>query len=385
MSTSEAPDAILTNARIILGDGEVHGTVTVRNGKIEDISEGRTTAPGAIDFDGDYLIAGLVELHTDNLEKHLIPRPKVHWPVMSALLAHDAQVTAAGITTVLDAVAVGGTLRDDARDKILMESANAIREASEHDMLRANHFLHMRCEVGNPNAITLFEPFKEDSLVRLVSLMDHTPGQRQFVDLSKLKIYYTGKHAMSDAEFDAMVEERKKNQELYSDKHRRTIAAACRDMGVVIASHDDATVDHVDEAHELGLTISEFPTTLEAAQHARKKGLTNIMGGPNVVRGGSHSGNVSAGALAEAGVLDALSSDYVPASMLHGAFMLHEKHGLPLPKALATVTSNPARMVGLDDRGEILPGKRADLIRVRQTKDGTPVIRKVMRAGTRVT
>ncbi|MEP3112836.1 alpha-D-ribose 1-methylphosphonate 5-triphosphate diphosphatase [Nisaea sp.] len=382
---SEAPDAILTNARIILADGEVHGTVTVRNGKIEDISEGRTSAPGATDFDGDYLIAGLVELHTDNLEKHLIPRPKVHWPVMSALLAHDAQVTAAGITTVLDAVAVGGTLRDDARDKILMESADAIREASAHDMLRASHFLHMRCEVGNPNALTLFEPFKEDSLVRLVSLMDHTPGQRQFVDLEKLKIYYTGKHAMSDAEFDAMVEDRKKNQVLYSDKHRRAIAAACRDMDVVTASHDDATVDHVDEAHELGLTISEFPTTLEAAQHARKKGLTNIMGGPNVVRGGSHSGNVSAGELAEAGVLDALSSDYVPASMLHGAFMLHEKHGLSLPKALATVTANPARMVGLDDRGEILPGKRADLIRVRRAKDGTPVVRKVMRGGTRVT
>ena len=384
MSANEAPDAILTNARIILADDELSGTVTVRNGKIEDISEGRSAASGAIDYDGDYLIAGLVELHTDNLEKHLVPRPKTHWPVMSALLAHDAQVTAAGITTVLDAIAVGGTIQDDARDHILMESANVIREASAQDVLRASHFLHMRCEVGNPNALTLFEPFKEDSLVKLVSLMDHTPGQRQFVDLEKLKIYYTGKYAMSDAEFNAMVEDRKKNQSLYSDKHRRAIAAICRDMDMVVASHDDATTEHVDEAHELGLTISEFPTTLEAAQHAHKKGLANIMGGPNVVRGGSHSGNVSAGALAESGVLDALSSDYVPASMLHGAFMLHEKHGLPLPGALATVTANPARMVGMEDRGEIIPGKRADLIRVRRTKDGTPVVRKVMRAGRRV-
>ncbi|UUX50005.1 alpha-D-ribose 1-methylphosphonate 5-triphosphate diphosphatase [Nisaea acidiphila] len=384
MSKTETPDAVLTNARIILPEGEVRGTVTVRGDKIEDISEGPVSLPGAIDYEGDFLIAGLVELHTDNLEKHLIPRPKVHWPVVSALMAHDAQVAAAGITTVLDAVAVGGTVKDDARDEILVESAAAIHEASENDMLRANHFLHMRCEVGNPRAVALFEPFQDDPLVRLVSLMDHTPGQRQFVDIEKLRVYYLGKQAMSDAEFDEMIEDRKKNQVLYSDKHRRTIAAACVARNIVTASHDDATEEHVDEAHELGLTISEFPTTLEAAKHARKKGLANIMGGPNVVRGGSHSGNVSAGELAEAGVLDALSSDYVPASLLHGAFLLNEKHGVPLPEAIATVTRNPARMVGLDDRGEIAPGKRADIVRVRQAKDGTPVIRKVMRSGLRV-
>jgi len=384
VSKSDTPDAVLTNARIILPDGEIHGTVTVRGGRIGDVAEGNTSLAGAIDFEGDFLLAGLVELHTDNLEKHLIPRPKVHWPVVSALMAHDAQVAAAGITTVLDAVAVGGTVKDDARDEILMESAEAIHEANESGMLRADHFLHMRCEVGNPRAVELFEPFKDDPLVRLVSLMDHTPGQRQFVDIEKLKVYYTGKHAMSDAEFDAMVEDRKRNQVLYCDRHRRTIAAACAELGIVTASHDDATAEHVDEAHELGLTISEFPTSLEAAKHARKKGLSNIMGGPNVVRGGSHSGNVSAGELAEAGVLDALSSDYVPASLLHGAFLLHEWHGLPLPDALATVTRNPARMVGLDDRGEIAPGKRADLIRVRRTKDGTPIIREVMRSGIRV-
>lgn len=384
MSTIETPDAVLTNARIVLKDREIQGTVTVRDGKIEDVSEGNVSLPGAIDYEGDYLIAGLVELHTDNLEKHLIPRPKVHWPVVSALMAHDAQVAAAGITTVFDAVAVGGTVKDDVRDEILVESANSIHEASENGMLRATHFLHMRCEVGNPRAVDLFEPFRDDPLVRLVSLMDHTPGQRQFVDVEKLKIYYTGKHAMTDAEFDAMVEDRKNNQVIYSEKHRRAIAAACVERNIVTASHDDATEEHVDEAYELGLTISEFPTTIEAARHARKKGLTNIMGGPNVVRGGSHSGNVSAGELAEAGVLDALSSDYVPASLLHGAFLLHKSHGLALPEALATVTCTPARMVGLDDRGEIAPGKRADIIRVRQAKDGTPVIRKVMRAGERV-
>lgn len=378
------PETIITNARIVLGDEVIDGSVLVRDGRIADISEGRMSAAAALDCDGDYVLPGLIELHTDNLEKHLIPRPKVFWPVGSALLAHDAQVAAAGITTVFDAIAVGGTLQDDDRDKILTASAEAIRSAQAAGILRADHHLHMRCEVGNPRAVDLFEPFQDDPLVRLVSLMDHTPGQRQFVDVEKLRIYYSGKHGLTEEQFQDMIDRRRENQALYADRHRRAIAAACAERGLVTASHDDATEEHVAEAHELGLTISEFPTTLEAARHARERGIATIMGGPNVVRGGSHSGNVSAADLAEAGLLDALSSDYVPASLLHGAFLLHDKHGDTLPDAIAKVTRNPARMANLDDRGEIAPGKRADLVRVRRLADGTPVVLSVLRAGERV-
>ena len=143
-------------------------------------------------------------------------------------------------------------------------------------------------------------------------------------------------------------------------------------------------MEHVQESHGLGLTVSEFPTTLEAAKASHTSGLRTIMGGPNVVRGGSHSGNVSAGELAEAGVLDALSSDYVPSSLLHGALILHDKHGLSLPDAIATVSKNPAEMGRFDDRGEIAVGKRADLIRVKLLADGVPVVRRVWREGERV-
>lgn len=377
-------EMILSNARLVLGDEVVLGTLHVAGGRIAAFAGGGTALPAAQDLDGDYLMPGLVELHTDNLERHVQPRPKVHWPTTSALLAHDAQVVAAGITTVLDAIAVGGTLSEDIRDHIVRESADAIRSFRAADLLRADHHLHMRCEVAHKDVLRLFEPFKDDPLVRLVSLMDHTPGQRQFVNLDKLRVYYQGKHAMSDAQFERMIVDRKAAQELYSDRHRRILVEMALAAGHVIASHDDATTAHVDEAAELGLTISEFPTTMEAAHAARGKGLRTIMGGPNVVRGGSHSGNVSAGELAEAGVLDALSSDYVPSSLLHGALRLHEHHGMTLPGAVATVTRNPADMVGLDDRGRIETGTRADLIRVRRLDDGVPVVRQVWRQGMQV-
>ncbi len=377
-------EVILTNARVVLADEVVRASVRIADGRIASVDPGATSVPGAQDLDGDYLMPGLVELHTDNLEKHIQPRPKVHWPTSSALLAHDTQVVAAGITTVLDAIAVGGTLSDDIRDHIVRESAEAIRSFRADDLLRADHHLHMRCEVANKDVLRLFEPFKDDPLVRLVSLMDHTPGQRQFVDIDKLRIYYQGKHNMSEAAFQQLVRDRKESQKLYSEKHRRVLVEMARASGHTMASHDDATEEHVDEAAELGLTISEFPTTMTAAKAARAKGLRTIMGGPNVVRGGSHSGNVSAGELAQAGVLDALSSDYVPASLLHGALLLHDRHGMTLPGAVATVSRNPADMIGLDDRGRIEAGTRGDLIRVRILDDGVPVVRRVWRQGTQV-
>ena len=377
-------DLIISNARLVLADDVVLGTVRVAGGKIAAVDTSGTGVAGALDLDGDYLMPGLVELHTDNLEKHVQPRPKVHWPTSSALLAHNAQVVAAGITTVLDAIAVGGTLSEDIRDHIVRESADAIRSFRASDLLRADHHLHMRCEVAHKDVLGLFEPFKDDPLVRLVSLMDHTPGQRQFVNLDKLRVYYQGKHAMSDAAFERMIVDRKAAQELYSDRHRRILVEMAVSAGHTIASHDDATEEHVAEAAGLGLTISEFPTTMEAAKAAHSRGMGTIMGGPNVVRGGSHSGNVSAGELAEAGGLDALSSDYVPSSLLHGALRLHEHHGMTLPGAIATVTRNPAAMIGLDDRGRIEVGARADLIRVKRLDDGVPVVRRVWRQGERV-
>jgi alpha-D-ribose 1-methylphosphonate 5-triphosphate diphosphatase len=372
-------ETVLTNARIVLPDAVVPGTVVARDGLIAAIEPGAKPVAGGEDLEGDYLLPGLVELHTDNVEKHLMPRPGVAWPSLPAILAHDAQIIAAGITTVLDALSVGAALHNKGRNDMLPEAVEAIGTACGAGLMRADHFLHLRCELSDDGMIEAFETYRDTPRVRLVSLMDHTPGQRQFVSLERFKVYYRGKYGLSEADVDRMIE-------LYIGRaetvaaYRRAIAEACRDRGIILASHDDATEAHIAEAAALDLAIAEFPTTVEAAQAAHRYGLATVMGAPNVVRGGSHSGNVSAVDLAAEGLLDALSSDYMPISLLHAAFLLHQRHGATLPQAVAKISANPAEMVGLDDRGAIAAGRRADLIRVAVEHD-IPVVRRVWRGG----
>lgn len=374
----------LTNTNIVLSDQIVFGSIKIRDGYINEIDEGPTPIKNGIDLEGDFLIPGLIELHTDNLERHCVPRPKVFWPLRSAVIAHDAEIASAGITTVFDAIAVGGGMLNKHRDAVLMDSANAVIDAVKDKALRTEHYLHMRCEVASTNVIELFDNFYNEPLVQLVSLMDHTPGERQFVDVKKLKVYYQGKYGLNDIEFDKMVIERKELQAKYSKKHRLVISSMCKNIGMITATHDDATEAHIEEAVGLGATISEFPTTVVAASAAMKAGMSTIMGAPNVVRGRSHSGNVSATDLAQKRLLNALSSDYVPSSLLYGAFLLSDEQGFSLPDAIATVTSNPAKMANFDDRGEIKIGLRADLIQVKRCTDGTPVVRKTFKLGKRV-
>ena len=381
---NSSDEIILTNTNIILSNEIIYGSVKIRDGCISEIDDQPTSIKNSIDLEGDFLLPGLIELHTDNLERHCVPRPSVLWPFRSAVIAHDAEIASAGITTVFDAIAVGGAMLNKDRDTVLIDAADAVRDAVTDKVLRVDHYLHMRCEVASTNVIELFNNFCEEPLVQLVSLMDHTPGERQFVDEAKLKVYYQGKYGLSDSEFDKMVIERKELQAKYSKKHRLEISSICKNIGVTTATHDDATEAHIKEAITLGATISEFPTTVAAASAANNAGMSTIMGGPNVVRGGSHSGNVSAADLSDKGLLDALSSDYVPSSLLYGAFLLNDKQGLSLPDAIATVTTNPARMANFNDRGEIKAGLRADLIQVKRCTDGTPIVRKTFKLGERV-
>ncbi|HYB42002.1 MAG TPA: alpha-D-ribose 1-methylphosphonate 5-triphosphate diphosphatase, partial [Candidatus Methylomirabilis sp.] len=332
---------------------------------------------------GDYLVPGAVELHTDVLERHATPRPGVNWPELAAVAAYDSQLAGAGITTVLDSLAIGYLYDTGQRPRNPRPLVEAIRRARVSGLLRVDHYLHMRCEVSTALVVEDFEPFAGDPLVRLVSMMDHAPGQRQFVSIEKYREYNQGRYGLSDAQLDDLVRARLEERAKYADLHRAAIGALCRKHGLITASHDDATAAHVDEAVQGGAAIAEFPTTLEAARAAREHGLAVLAGAPNLVRGRSHSGNVSTAELAEQRLLDVLSSDYVPASILHGAFLLNLRHALPLPEAVAAVSLTPARRVGLDDRGEIAPGKRADLVRVR-VADDLAVVRGVWCGGERV-
>jgi alpha-D-ribose 1-methylphosphonate 5-triphosphate diphosphatase len=221
---------------------------------------------------------------------------------------------------------------------------HAIAAGTKAGRLRAEHHVHLRCEVSAPDCLESFNLLKDDPQVRLASLMDHAPGQRQFASMDAYKVYYQGKLKMSDAALEDFTQRRNAESRTYAGPHRRAIAQACHDLGIVLASHDDATRDHVEEAVALGIDVAEFPTTIEAAKASRQAGMAILMGGPNVVRGGSHSGNVSARALAEAGLLDILSSDYIPFSMLQSAFSLAETvEGISLAQAVQWSPSAPPK------------------------------------------
>jgi alpha-D-ribose 1-methylphosphonate 5-triphosphate diphosphatase len=375
---------IITNARIVTADDHFLGSLAVGGELIAELSAGGSTVPGADDWNGDYLLPGMVELHTDNLEKHLMPRPKVSWPILSAIIAHDRQIASAGITTVLDALSVGDIDADSVRVQTLTGCSEGLRAAAEAGLLRADHYLHVRLELAEESLLDLFDPFLHDERLRLVSLMDHTPGQRQWTDIGHYRTYVTGKRGWSEEKVDSMLERLLERQQRYAAANRSGIISRCtrRTVPVPLATHDDTTVAHVEEGVLDGVSISEFPTTVAAARAAREKNLGIIMGAPNVVRGGSHSGNVSAAELARAGLLDVLSSDYVPASLLHAAFLLQHE-GFDLPNAIATVSRNPALMVGLADRGEIAPELRADFLRVRVVND-IPVVLGVWKAGQQI-
>jgi len=379
---------LFTNARLVLADEVLNGSLLAQDGHIAEVQPGQSQATDAIDLEGDYLLPGLVEMHTDNFERHLMPRPKVYWAELPALLAHDAEVAAAGITTVFDALGVGEADTESLRGSAWGGVLQTLDACHAQGLLRADHHLHVRCELPAPNTIELFAPFLGHPRLSLISLMDHTPGQRQWEDIEQARTYYTGKKGWSQQKFEQQVAQANELQARYAEPHRAYFVDYCRSNGIALASHDDTTVAHVEQAHAEGASMSEFPTTVAAAREARARGLRTVMGGPNVVRGGSHSGNVAAAELAKLGLLDILSSDYVPGSMLSGAMRLVRDGLMTLPQAVATVSRTPALATGLSDRGAIAAGLRADLIQVRMaTLPGGqehPVVRAVWREGRRV-
>jgi alpha-D-ribose 1-methylphosphonate 5-triphosphate diphosphatase len=381
---SEGP-LLIQNAVVVTAENFFTGFVRVEAGRIVEIGRGATSARG-LDFGGDYLLPGLVELHTDHLESHYVPRPAVQWHAGSAVLAYDAQIAAAGITTVFDSFRVGMDEYESRKGlgETVVELAEAVKRAAEAGLLRADHLTHLRCEVPAPNVVHFLETFLRAHKAELISLMDHTPGQRQFRDLQKYFIYYAGKTGRSSEDLIDVAAERQRVGGERAAENRPQIVEIAKAHGVILASHDDTTLDDVAAARQDGAAIAEFPTTLEAARASRAAGMATVMGAPNVVRGASHSGNASALALAEAGELDILSSDYVPGALLMAAFRLEHVEAVGgLAGAIRLVSKAPAEATGLFDRGAIALGRRADLLRVAR-HDGEPVVRAVWREGRRV-
>ena len=375
-------ETILTNASLILENEVVTGTIVFDDSGIRAVDQGRSGLPAAVDVGGDYIAPGLVEMHTDNMEKHFMPRPKVFWPNgLAAALVHDAQMAAAGVTTVYDAVCAGTPFSaKDYRKDIFVDVMKSLAEGNALGVFRIDHRMHMRCELTSPDLIVDIEPYADNPLVQLVSLMDHTPGQRQWRDIEHLKTYSIGSGKTAE-EFEIDLVERAKEAGNVPGNWK-TVVEMFHARNVPIATHDDTTLEHVEAGVASGAVISEFPTTIEAAEAAKARGLATVAGAPNVVRGGSHSGGVSVSDLAERGLLDGLSSDYVPASLLQAVLKLNESSGITLPDAMGMVTWKVADILGLKDRGHLKPGLRADILRF-SVISKTPVIRAVWSNGQR--
>lgn len=374
---------VFANARLVLADEIVSGHVSVTDGVISAIGSGIVPA-GALDLEGDYLLPGLVELHTDHVEGHLAPRPKVRWNPFAAMLAHDAQVAASGITTVFDSLRVWPDRKAVGMDGDAPLLIAALEAARAADALRAEHFIHLRCEIPTDTVVEDAEAILKKTPVHLISLMDHTPGQRQFATIDQFRSYYMKKSGISAEEMDVIVTARLDFHARYARDNRAGLVALAHAHGCVVASHDDGTPEHVAEAIGDGVAIAEFPTTEEAARLSHEAGIRVLMGAPNLVRGGSHTGNVSAESLARGGRLDILSSDYVPSSLLWAAFDLTRRvPSIALPEAVRMITKTPAEVAGLSDRGEIATGRRADLVRVALAGE-MPVVKGVWREGRRV-
>ncbi|ODT22485.1 MAG: phosphonate metabolism protein PhnM [Kaistia sp. SCN 65-12] len=386
---TEPTEFLIENASLVLPDRVVeNGWVAVADGRIAEIGEGAAPERG-IDFRGDTLVPGLVELHPDHLEAHFAPRPHVRWHALSSVMAYDAQIAAAGITTVFDSLRAGSDADSASIGTDLALLAAAIGEARATGHLRVEHRTHLRCEIACDDVLEHVEAYAANYPVHMMSLMDHTPGQRQFKDLETWRRYYMRKKPMTDEEANSFIANRLELHANNAGPNRLRLVEIAAETGAVLASHDDATAAHAGEAVANGVGLAEFPTTMEAALALNEAGISVMMGGPNVVRGGSHSGNVAAEELARAGVLDILSSDYVPASLLMSAFELPRRiPSIDLAQAIRTVTLTPARATGLSDRGAIETGLRADLVRVHvsgaESGSPTPIVRQVWREGRRV-
>ncbi len=357
----------LSDFRVVLPDQSLaHGSVRIEDGKIAEIRDG--AVPGAeVDGAGLTLIPGLVDLHGDMLEREIEPRPGAPFPVDLALFELDKRLAGAGFTTAFTALSFAWDEEDNKRsDAVTRKIIDTVNEL--HDSLLVDTYVHGRFEVTNLQVGPLLSELVDAKKVHLVSVMDHTPGRGQYKDVKKYVEFIIKWLGVTKDDIEPQFLEDRINARIAKQQSRawswdivRDVIQIAKSHGYAVASHDDDTAAKVDELADMGMTISEFPVTREAAERAKARGMQVVMGSPNLLRGYSHSGNLSALEAVESGLVDILAVDYYPATSLHAPFALEERGILPLHEAVKLVTANPANAVNLTDRGEIVVGKRADL------------------------
>ncbi len=378
----------LSDLKIVLPDSVLnHGSVRIEDGMIAEIIEGSAPDRTVPSLSGLTLIPGLIDLHGDMLERDVMPRPSARFPTEIGLIELDKRLAGCGITTAYAAISFawkGNDLRTQESAIEMIDKVNALNEILLVDML-----VHARFEVTNSSTAPILKDLLEKEKIQLVSVMDHTPGQGQYADIDRyLKFMEKWVGVSSDAlgsMKDEIMAQIKTNIEAEVEKPRdwniiQDVVEVARKHGIAVASHDDDTAEKVKRQAEMGVTISEFPVSIEAAKIAKQNNMHVIMGAPNAFRGKSTSNNLSAMDAIEAGVVDILATDYYPASMIHTTFKLAYDNIMPLHESIKLVSTNAADAMGLQGRGRIAVGYSADLVLVHES-DRFPRVNGTIRRG----
>lgn len=377
----------LTEARLVLPDQVLErGSIELHDGFITRIVDGVAPTSEAVSLHGWTIIPGLIDLHGDMIERDIEPRPRALFPVEMAMYELDKRLAATGITTAYAAVSFAWNSSELRRQETAVRIIRTLRQMRP-DLL-TDCRIHARFEVTNMATVPVLNELLEQGMVDLVSIMDHTPGQGQYSDTSRYVQFLTEWLGFKPEEI-SMIYERiaSKIVEIQADPRDwnvvQSIIETARAHGIRISSHDDDTLAKVTRQATMGVTISEFPVNLAAAQAARDQGMYIVMGAPNAYRGESNTGNLSALEAIRAGLCDILATDYKPAAMLHAAFRLVRDGVLPLHESIRLVSLHPSNAMGLMDRGALIVGRQADLVVV-DTSDVHPRVRTTFRRGERI-
>jgi alpha-D-ribose 1-methylphosphonate 5-triphosphate diphosphatase len=368
------------NAQIVTLSGVQEGALIIEDGKIVEILPNSSLEPATseetINAEGCYVMPGLIDMHSDALEKEIQPRPNTFFPLHMSFFELEKKLAGCGVTTIYHSLSLadGVGVRNDAMVVDVIEHIVKLRE--ERAMI--HHRVHLRYEVTNLMGMETVKGLIDTKKIDLLSIMDHTPGQGQFTEKDTYENYLVKTYGVRDEELKLMIETLKSNSKLIEWEQIHNMMQHAIQHDIVVASHDDDTIAKVDQMIDYGVTISEFPINMTAAQYSHEQNLLVVVGSPNLVRGISHSNNMKAVDAIKAGYSDAICSDYLPSSMLPAVFMLHEKENMPLHQAVAMVTANPAAKIGIGDRvGSIEVGKMADLIFVKQ-HNGYPLVQRTL-------
>lgn len=372
----------ITNAQIVLADQVLeHASLLIEDGVIKAINpENVAKNIETTDAKGRLIMPGMIDLHCDALEKEVEPRPNVHFPLDFAVAQADKRNATSGITTVYHAISFANDELGLRNNEFAARIARAVHDWAPHGLI--DNRVHCRYEITDESGLPVLLDLLANDDMHLLSLMDHTPGQGQFKDMAAYRDYLARNYKKTDAELDDIID-KKLAAAGGAFERAKTLIKAAQQKGISVASHDDDTRERIEIMTGLGVKISEFPINMEAASAARELGMSTIFGAPNIIRGKSQSGSMKALDAIKAGVADCLCADYAPAALIIAVMKLPQLTDIDLASSVRLVTMNPAKAAGLNDRGEIAVGKRADLIMI-DMPAGLPQVTRVWLKGQTV-